>query len=101
MTTTLGLWVELEAREGKEEELREFLESGAGLVAEEPDTVAWFAIRMGPSSFGIFDAFADEAGRQAHLDGRVASALMEKADDLLVGPPKIQKPEVLAEKLPG
>jgi quinol monooxygenase YgiN len=101
MTTTVGLWVELEAKEGKEDEVRAFLESGAALVAEEPGTTAWFAIRMGPSSFGIFDAFEDEAGREAHLSGAVAAALMEKAGELLSAPPKIHKPEILADKLPG
>lgn len=99
--TTLGLWVQLEAKEGKEDEVRSFLESGAALVEEEPGTVAWFAIRTGPSSFGIFDAFADEEGREAHLSGAVAAALMEKAGELLSEPPKIMKHDILADKLPG
>jgi quinol monooxygenase YgiN len=68
---------------------------------EEPATIAWFAIRLGPSTFGIFDAFPDEAGRQAHLSGRVAAALMAKASELLAQPPVIEKVEVLAAKLPG
>ena len=68
---------------------------------EEPATIAWFAIRLGPSTFGIFDAFPDEAGRQAHLSGRVAAALMAKASELLAQPPVIEKVEVLADKLPG
>ena len=70
-------------------------------MEEEPATVAWFGIQMGPSTFGIFDAFPDEAGRQAHLSGKVAAALMAKAGDLLAQPPSIQKVDVLAAKLPG
>ncbi len=101
MTTRLGLWVELEAKEGKDDEVQAFLESGAALVEDEPGTTAWFAIRMGPTSFGIFDAFTDEAGREAHLSGAVAAALMEKASELLSEPPKIRKPDILADKLPG
>ena len=71
------------------------------VVNEEPATTAWFAIRIGPSTFGIFDAFPDEAGRQAHLSGRVAAALMAKASELLAQPPVIEKVDVLAAKLPG
>jgi quinol monooxygenase YgiN len=71
------------------------------LVEAEPATIAWFGVRLGPSTFAIFDAFPDEAGRQAHLSGKVAAALMEKAGDLLAQPPSIQKVDVLASKLPG
>ena len=71
------------------------------MVNEEPATTAWFALRMGPSTFGIFDAFPDEAGREAHLAGRVAEALMAKANELLAEPPAIHKVDVLAAKLPG
>jgi quinol monooxygenase YgiN len=71
------------------------------IVEEEPATIAWFAIRLGPSAFGIFDAFPDDAGRQAHLSGKVAAALMAKAPDLLAKPPTIEKIDVLAAKLPG
>jgi quinol monooxygenase YgiN len=70
------------------------------IVQEEPATTAWFAIRMGPSTFGIFDAFPNDAGRQAHLSGRVAAALMAKAPDLLAKPPAIDRVDVLAAKLP-
>jgi len=70
-------------------------------VEEEPATVAWFGIQMGPTTFGIFDAFPDEAGRQAHLSGKAAAALMAMAGDLLAQPPSIQKVDVLAAKLPG
>jgi len=98
---TVALYVRLEAKPGKEAEVESFLNSGLALVQEEPETTAWFAIRMGPSTFGIFDAFPSEAGRRAHLDGKVAAALMEKASDLLAQPPDIKKVDVLAAKLPG
>jgi quinol monooxygenase YgiN len=97
---TVGLIVRLEARPGKEAEVESFLKSGLALVEDEPDTTAWFAIRMGQSSFGIFDAFPDDSGRQAHLTGKVAAALMAKASDLLAQPPAIEKVDVLAAKLP-
>ena len=96
----VALLVRLEAKPGKEAEVESFLNSGLALVEEEPDTTAWFAIRMGPSTFGIFDAFPDDSGRQAHLSGRVAAALMAKASDLLAKPPAIEKVDVLAAKLP-
>jgi quinol monooxygenase YgiN len=97
----VALFVKLEAKPGKEAEVASFLEGGLAIVQEEPATTAWFAIRMGPSTFGIFDAFPDEAGRAAHLSGRVAAALMAKAPDLLATPPVIEKVDVLAAKLPG
>jgi quinol monooxygenase YgiN len=96
-----ALFVRLEAKPGKEEEVASFLKSGLALVQQEPATVAWFGIRLGPSTFAIFDAFPDEAGRQAHLNGRVAAALMAKAGDLFSQPPTIEKADVLAAKLPG
>jgi quinol monooxygenase YgiN len=97
---TVALLVRLEAKTGKEAEVEAFLNSGLALVQAEPDTTAWFAIRVGPSTFGIFDAFPHEAGRQAHLSGKVAAALMEKASDLFVNPPVIERIDVLAAKLP-
>jgi len=96
----VALFVQLIAKPGKEKELETFLRGGLAIVQEEPATIAWFAIRMGPSTYGIFDAFADESGRQAHLAGRVAAALMAKAPELLAQPPKIEKIDVLAAKLP-
>ena len=96
-----ALLVRLEAKPGKEAEVESFLHSGLPLVEDEPATTAWFGIRLGPSTFGIFDAFPDEAGRQAHLTGRVAAALMAKAADLFSEPPAIEKVDVLAAKLPG
>jgi quinol monooxygenase YgiN len=97
----VALLVLLEAKPGKEEEVAKFLRSGLEIVQQEPATTAWFAIRLGPAKFGIFDAFADDAGRQAHLTGRVAAALMAKASELLAKPPAIEKVDVLAAKLPG
>jgi quinol monooxygenase YgiN len=94
-----ALFVRLEAKPGKEEEVASFLKSGLSLVQQEPATIAWFGIRLGPSTFGIFDAFPDEAGRQAHLNGKVAAALMARAGELLSQPPSIEKIEVLAAKL--
>jgi quinol monooxygenase YgiN len=97
----VALFVRLEAKPGKEAEVEEFLKRGLSIVQEEPATIAWFAIRLGPSTFGIFDAFPDEAGRQAHLSGRVAAALMAKAPELLATAPVIERTDVLAAKLPG
>jgi quinol monooxygenase YgiN len=85
----VALFVRLEAKPGKEQEVESFLLSGLPLVMEEPATTAWFGIRIGPRTFGIFDAFPDEAGRQAHLSGKVAAALMAKAGELLSEPPAI------------
>ena len=98
---TVALLVRLEAKPGKEKAVQDFLEGGLAVVEGEPATTAWFAIRMGASTFGIFDAFPDEAGRQAHLSGRVAAALMAKAGELLAKPPAIEKVDVLAAKLPA
>lgn len=95
---TVALLVRMEAKPGKEAEVEEFLKGGLAIVEEEPETTAWFAIRMGPSTFGIFDAFPDDSGRQAHLSGRVAAALMAKAPDLFSQPPVIEKVDVLAAK---
>src|SRR5262249_9705356 len=96
-----ALFVRLEAKPGKEAEVAAFLEGGLPLAEAEPATIAWFGVRLGPSTFAIFDAFPDEAGRQAHLNGKIAAALMEKAKDLLAEPPSIQKADVLAAKMPG
>lgn len=95
----LGLLVRLQAKPGKEAEVASFLESGLALANQEAATVVWFALRLGPSTFGIFDAFADEAGRKAHLGGQIAAALMAKAADLLAEPPKIEQVDVLAAKI--
>jgi quinol monooxygenase YgiN len=97
---TVALLVRLEAKPGKEAEVESFLRSGLSLVQDEPATTAWFGIRLGPSTFGIFDAFPNEAGRQAHLSGKVAAALMAKASELFASPPVIEKVDVLAAKFP-
>ena len=97
----VALWVRLEAKPGREADVESFIRGGLPIVQEEPATTAWFGLRLGPSTFGIFDAFPDDAGRQAHLSGRVAAALMAQAGDLLSKPPSIEKVDVLAAKLPG
>jgi quinol monooxygenase YgiN len=100
-TARVALLVRLEAKPGKEAEVEEFLRGGLALVQREPATTLWFGIRLGPTTFGIFDTFPDEAGRQAHLSGEVAKALMAKASELFAEPPSIEKAEILAAKLPG
>jgi quinol monooxygenase YgiN len=98
MSIKLGIVARLEAKPGKEEVLAELLRSAQALAAQEPGTLVWYAFRAGPSSFGIFDAFADEAGRDAHLQGRIAAALVGRADELLASPPDIRKVDVIAVK---
>lgn len=98
---TLGLLVRLEAKKGKEDEVSHFLIGALPLVQSETGTASWFAIRMGATTFGIFDVFEDEAGRKAHLAGQVAAALMAKAPELFAKPPAIEKVDVLASKMPG
>lgn len=98
---TVGLLVRLVAKPGMEKEVERFLESGVELVRREPATTAWFALRLGPSTFGIFDVFPDEEGRRAHLAGRVAAALEAGATELLTWPPDIEQVDVLAAKLPS
>jgi quinol monooxygenase YgiN len=100
-TVTKGLWVPLQAKPGREEDVASFLEGATPLVEEEPETTAWFAVRLGNSQFAIFDVFPDDAGRQAHLSGRVAEALMAHAQELLDRPPDIQQTDVIASKLPA
>lgn len=96
---SLGLFVRLEAKPGKEEEVAAFLKQGLELANQEPTTVLWFALRLGPSTFAIYDAFNDEAGRQTHLTGPIAQALMAKAPELLAVPPSIEKVDILGAKL--
>jgi len=95
----LSLLARLEAKPGKEAEVEKLLRSALAIVQDEPGTIQWFAIRMGTSTFGIFDTFNDEAGRNAHLNGRVAAALMAHAGDLLAKPPVIEKWEILEGKI--
>jgi len=93
--------VRLHAKSGKEAEVADFLAGALPLAEAEPETTAWFAIRLGPSEFGVFDVFPDSGGRQAHLAGPIAAALMEHAGDLLAEPPVIDELDVLAAKLPS
>jgi quinol monooxygenase YgiN len=97
----VGLYVRLEVKPGKEKDVESFLRDGLALVNQEPATTAWFALRIGPTTYGIFDVFPDEAGRKAHLSGKVAAALMAKAPELLVQGPNIEKIDILASKLPN
>jgi quinol monooxygenase YgiN len=95
---TLAILVMLEAKPGKTDDLEAFLESALPMVDAEPGTVSWYALKLGPRSFGIFDTFADQAGRDAHLAGDIAKALFARADELLAEPPTVVKPEILACK---
>ena len=94
----LALLVMLEARPGKAAELEAFLASALPMAEAEPDTVSWYALKLGPNRFGIFDTFANEAGREAHLAGDIAKALFARADELLAEPPSVVKTEILAAK---
>jgi quinol monooxygenase YgiN len=96
----VGLFVRLEAKPGKESAVADFLSSSLALAQQEPETTVWFALRLGPSTFGIFDAFPSDAGRQTHLNGPIAAALMSKAAELLAKPPQIEQLDVLAAKVP-
>jgi quinol monooxygenase YgiN len=97
---SLGLFVRIEAKPGKAKEVAAFLKQGLQMAHEEKTTPLWFALRLGPSTFGVFDAFHDEAGRQAHLNGPIAKALMASIPTLLAAPPSIEKTEVLGAKVP-
>ncbi|MCB9594267.1 MAG: antibiotic biosynthesis monooxygenase [Sandaracinaceae bacterium] len=97
----VGLYVRLEAKAGRENDLAGFLEQGLRMAHEEVGTPVWFAVRFGPTTFAIFDAFADEAGRQAHLEGPIAAALMANAEALLASAPTIERYDVIGAKLPG
>lgn len=99
--TKVAIYVELKAKAGKEEEVAAFLKGAEALVNEEVLTVAWFAVRFDKNTFAIFDAFDTETGREAHLGGKVAAALMAHAGELLESSPQIRKSDVLADKLPA
>ena len=96
-----ALFVRLEAKPGKEQEVAQFLQAGLGMAQQETATPVWFALQLGPSTFGVFDAFYDEAGRQAHLNGSIAQALGANASVLLAQPPSIERIDVLGAKLPS
>ena len=97
---TVALFVRLEAKPGKENDLAAFLNQGLQLANQEATTPLWFALRLGPTTFAIFDAFTDETGRQNHLNGPIAKALMAQAPNLLAASPVIERVDVLGAKLP-
>jgi len=97
---SVALFARLEAKSGKEAAVAQFLEQGLAMANAEATTPLWFALRLGPSTFGVFDAFADESGRQAHLNGPIAKALMGVAAELFAKPPAIESIDVLGAKLP-
>jgi quinol monooxygenase YgiN len=97
----LAIWAEVQAKPGKEKEVEGFLKSAQPLAEREGGTLTWYAVQIGPGKYGIFDTFADENGRQAHLTGEIAKALMAKANELFAKPPEIHKIDVLAAKGPG
>jgi quinol monooxygenase YgiN len=94
----VGLFARLQAKPGKEAEVAQLLKGALALAQEERETEAWYALQFGPGTFGIFDAFAGDSGREAHLNGRIAAALMAKAPDLLAEAPRIEKVDLLASK---
>jgi quinol monooxygenase YgiN len=95
-----SLFVRLEAKVGKEDEVAALLQQGLQLANQETTTPLWFALRFGPTTFGVFDAFENETGRQTHLNGPIAKALMDNAARLFATPPAIERVEVLGAKLP-
>jgi quinol monooxygenase YgiN len=95
----VALLVRLVAKPGKEEEVAAFLSSALPLAQAEAATIVWFALRISKNEFGIFDAFPDDAGRKAHLNGPIAAALMAKGSELLAAPPKIEQVDLVAAKL--
>lgn len=95
---TVGILAVLEAKPGKEKDVEAFLKSALPLAQAESQTARWYAVKLGPSTFGIFDTFADQSGRDAHLKGEIAKALFAKADELLAKPPQIQQADILAAK---
>jgi quinol monooxygenase YgiN len=95
----VALFARLEAKPGKADDVAAFLKGALPLANAEPETTAWFALKLGPTTFGIFDAFQNDAGRKAHLGGKIAATLMAKAPELLAQPPKIESVDVLAAKL--
>lgn len=97
----LALFARLEAKPGKEADVAAFLEAGLAMARAETTTPIWFALRLSPTTFGVFDAFHNEDGRQRHLSGPIAQALMEKAPELFASPPTIDKIEVLGLKNDG
>ena len=97
----LAIWAQVEAKPGKEETVGEFLKSAQALAEKEQGTLSWYAVKLGGAKFGIFDTFADEKGREAHLNGEIAKALFAKTKELFVKEPEVHKIEVLAAKTPS
>ena len=93
-----AIWVMLKAKPGKEKDVEAFLSQGASMANDEPQTVTWYGVQMGPGVYGVFDTFDDEAGRDAHLGGEIAKALMAKAPELFSNELRIEKMDILAEK---
>jgi quinol monooxygenase YgiN len=96
-----AIWAQLEAKPGKEAEVEAFLKSAQPLAEQETGTTTWYALKIGPGKYGIFDTFTDENARTAHLNGEIAKALFAKAEELFAKAPEIDKPEILAAKAPG
>ena len=97
----LAIWAQVEAKAGKEQDVAEFLKSAQALAEKELGTITWYAVKLGETKFGIFDTFADEKGREAHLNGEIAKALFGKARELFVREPEVHKLEILAAKASG
>jgi quinol monooxygenase YgiN len=97
----LALFAMLEAKAGKEQEVESFLKSAQPLAVSETGTTTWYALKLGPAKFGIFDTFKGEEGRNAHLTGEIAKALFAKAEELFATPPRVEKLEILASKAPA
>lgn len=97
---TVALWVQLEAKKGKEAEVETLLRESLSTAVKETGTVSWYALKLGPTSYGIFDTFLTNQDREAHLAGKIAKSLEEKAADLFSKPPTIERMDILASKLP-
>ena len=97
----LALFATMDAKAGKEAEVEKFLKSAQPMAARESGTSTWYALKLGPGKFGIFDTFRDEQGRNAHLSGEIAKALFARAEELFANPPRVEKLEILAAKAPG
>jgi quinol monooxygenase YgiN len=97
----LAIWVEMEAKPGKEQEVANFLKSAQNLAEREQGTITWYAMKLGGPKFGIFDTFADERGREAHMNGEIARQLFSKGKELLARDPQIHKLDLLGAKEPG
>lgn len=97
----LAIWAEVEAQPGKEQEVAEFLKSAQALAEKEQGTITWYALKLHGAKFGIFDTFADEKGRDAHLNGKIAKVLFARAQELFLEEPKVHKIDILAAKVPG